>query len=351
MNIYQRILAAKLWNKANPSTLLAFDSNGKKFYLDGDECRLDIIKPQPLHPSLGGKIRIFAPLAGLASAVIPSLINISVSAVRQRLKKISSQFTAEYEVNQSASGFYYNKNILLPILEIIRTIKKADGQDEVASKFVFQPELSPDGISFRYRFSEYMLKYSKARTMKEFNKLKFQFGIELTGNWMDEAGSYQNKLLGSVVIDTPLLPFNNVLSPAPATYFSSWLPIVPPLIQVESKERKEKIVLKTDPEVLYKEEKDFISKLTATGMIDKTTSEITETKTDEKNEKSFFKTTNTAIKEKKVVDNSGNYSIRMVVKEANPYQLRADELNAFFEANEENMAEMVKSIIKKEDPK
>ena len=346
MRAYIDTLVRRLWRKAHKNTITVYDNRGQEIPVKNDAVTLEISTPLAFDFKGIGKSLASMTLGSAAAAILPSLITISTRLGKSKMKQWASQFMKEYECSASGHGFYSSKKINLPLLTLKRKVQ-VEQSDLEASMYKFIPEMAPDGSAFRFKLDEYLLKYSKARTTADFNKLKFKFEIEFSAVIINAKKEWENKVIGVSSIETPLLPFNDEIEKISGQYYTGWFPLIPP--QVDSKEITSlvKNELKEDPGV----EKQVVDEVETTWQVSGWTTKIKkttlETIKDQQGSETYFKTVETKTTINKIIDGSGNFAFTISVREANPFQVSAEGMAQFFEDNEDDLNEGLKFLLTK----
>ncbi len=255
-----------------------------------------------------------------AGAILPPVIDLVVSIVKEKTKKNALAYKGEYKSSASGENFYINNDYAsLPKLTLIRTIKKENGAIDSAVNIELVPKLSHDKTAFRYYIKEKCeYNYSVAKTKGDYDYIDLNIEVKLKSLSIDK-DEYKLNDLRTTIVSIPMVHVGQTKQLADTVY-SGWIPL-PPRSTAKSNEVKpvteEKVVIKTDKD--DKQEK---------------TTEIT-----------ISKKSNTDEYDK-LADNTGLYEVEITVTETNPYKIKAENKQVIIESSSESGTEIVKAVIK-----
>lgn len=260
-----------------------------------------------------------AGIIAAAGAILPPVIDLVVSSVKEKAKKNALAYKGEYKSFASGEKFYISEyDASLPKLTLTRTIKTIK-TDTTAVNIEFVPELSEDKTAFRYYIKDRCeYKYSVAKTKGKYDYIDLNIEIKFKSLSINK-DEYKLNDLRTTIISIPMVHVGHTTQLSEKVY-SGWIPL-PPRSTVKNKEAKpvteEKTVVKTDKD--GKEEE---------------TSEKTTTKKSNVEEYD------------KLAENTGLYEVEITVTETNPYKIKAENKQAVIESSSESGTAILKAVLK-----
>lgn len=263
----------------------------------------------------------FAGLIAAAGAILPPIIDLVVTNIKEKVKKNALSYKGEYKGFVSGEKFYMsNDNASLPKLTLTRKIKlKADQSDQVAVKIEIIPELSSDQTAFRYKIQdkcEYNYSIAKTKCKYDYIDVNIEIKFKSLSIIKDE---YKLNDLRTTIITLPMVHVGNTKALSESVY-SGWIPLPP---------RSTAKYIDTEPVT----EEKIVIKTNNTGVKD-TTKEETSTK--KSNSERFDK----------LADNTGLYEIEISVTETNPYKIKAENKQTLVESSSESGTAILKAAVK-----
>lgn len=261
-----------------------------------------------------------AGLVAAAGAILPPVIDLAVTSIKEKAKKNALAYKGEYKSFVSGQNFYKNNDYaLLPKLTLTRKIKTTDGKDDIAANIELVPELSADKTAFRYSIKDKCeYKYSIAKTKSNYDYIDVNIEIKFKSLsiYKDE---YQLNDLRTTVVTIPMIHVGNTTTLAEAVY-SGWIPLPP------------RSTAKNTDVVPVTEEKTVVK--TNNAGVKETAKEETTTKK------------SNAEEYDKLADNTGLYEIEITTTETNPYKIKAENKEKIIESSSESGTEILKAVIK-----
>lgn len=261
-----------------------------------------------------------AGIIAATGAILPPLIDLVVSGVKEKVKKNALAYKGEYKSFASGENFYINNDYAsLPKLTLTRTIKKTDGTIATAVNIELVPELSEDKTAFRYYIKDKCeYNYTVAKTKGNYDYMDLNIEIKFKSLSINKE-EYKLNDLRTTIISIPMVHVGQTTQLSEKIY-SGWIPL-PPRSTTKNTEIKpvteEKTVVKTDND--GKEEK---------------TSEKTTTKKSNTEEYD------------KLADNTGLYEVEITVTETNPYKIKAENKQTIIESSSESGTAILKAVVK-----
>ncbi|MFD2966291.1 hypothetical protein [Sphingobacterium bambusae] len=306
--------------------LLASSCSGLKNYSSGDNPKIVSEKTTLTITPIGAKSKNqMGGIAGIAAIIGPSLIDLGVKSVQQKLKSDALKYTGSYKASNSAQNFRTSaETINLPKLTISRNIvleKDAEtGTTTPAISFELIPEQSDDQTAFRYMVNKdtSSFKYNYSIAKLKGNSRFVDLTVEIKVKSLSlAAGEYKLNDIRTVSMNIPMVRVGEPV--VDDKIYSGWIPILPKSVVSRadtSDTRDTTITIKTEgkkPPVQLTEE--LIKK-----------SVITQ-------------------KPQALNVNSGLYEIEVVVTEVNPAKIKAAQRAAFVDATSESGTSVLKSIL------
>jgi hypothetical protein len=269
----------------------------------------------------------------ILSGLVGPLIDVGVTAVKEKAKHNAAKFKSTFNVSASASGFWASKaKVNLPTLTIHRTVIKKDKTEEEALKITLTPELSPDKTAFRFIAKDgFVFKYSSAKTKGDYDYIDIMLDIKFKALLLNKS-QYELKELRGTSISIPMIKVGTTTFSAGSSYESGWFPLpAMPTIEVET-------------DVTELETKTITLIGTKEG------------KTVNDNYSSDTKTVKKKSKDKETLSTkAGLYEFEITVTESNPYKIKAENKQKMTEATGDATGILLKtlaeSLLKKEEEK
>ena len=295
--------------------LVNYDDNGK-FKILAEKTNISIT-------GVNTKIKPEAQAAGLiaaAGAILPPVIDLFVTNIKEKAKKNALAYKGEYKSFVSGEKFYTsNDYVSLPKLTLTRKIKKTDGADDVAVNIELIAELSADKTAFRYYIKDKCeYKYSIAKTKGDYDYLDVNIEIKFKSISINKE-EYKLNDLRTTIVTIPMVHVGKTTTLAEAVY-SGWIPLPP-----------RSTAKKTDVEPVTEEK--TVVKTNNAGVKESTKEETT---TKKSNSEEY----------EKLADNTGLYEIEITVTETNPYKIKAENKQKIIESSSEPGTEVLKAVLK-----
>ena len=258
-------------------------------------------------------------IATAGAAVLPPLIDLVVSGVKEKAKKNALSYKGEYKSFASGEKFYINNDYAsLPKLTITRTIKKTDGTNATAVNIELDPVLSADKTAFRYYIKdkcEYT--YSVAKTKGDYDYIDLNIEVKFKSLSINE-DEYKLNDLRTTIVSIPMVHVGQTTQLSENIY-SGWIPLPP-----RSTAKSTEVEPVTEEKTVIKIDKD--------GKKEKTS------------EKTTTKKSNTE-QYNRLADITGLYEIEITVTETNPYKIKAENKQSIIENSSESSASFLKAMI------
>lgn len=300
-----------------------YDSKGKVKIL-GDKTTLMISE------NTSGENKIFEMLAipAIVAAVVPTVIDLVATNVKQQMKRNTLAYSGEYKGFVSGENFYLkDDSINLPKLTLTRKIIKKNGGEETAVQLVLIPEISADKTAFRYYVDKNITyNYSISKTRCKYDYIHLNLELEIKSLHVSKS-EYKLSDVRTTNISIPLIHVGSK-NDLNEKIYSGWIPF--PARSTVAKAgmdsvSEEKIVIKTDKDDKVEETKEEI----------------------------FTKKSNPE-KFEKIASNTGLYEISITATETNPYKVKAVINNEVAEGSSESVSKILKTVfeqITKEEEK
>lgn len=263
-------------------------------------------------------------VAGLVTAIStigPTLIDLGVKSIQQKLKADALKYTGTYKASNSAQNFRLTeKDIQLPKLNVKKEILLLNDLSNPVNAVDFDliPIPSDDQTAFRYKLDNTTFKYlySTAKLKGAYIYIDLTIDIKIKSLSV-VSGEYKLNDIRSVTMTIPKV---KVGSPSISDeIYSGWIPMLP----------KSSI----DTEVKVDVEDYKVTTKTDASNKSTTTSEKIITKDIVKK------------KANQVNINTGLYEIEVIVTEINPAKINAEQRAAFAEATSESGTAALKALI------
>lgn len=253
-------------------------------------------------------------LGPVSGAVLPPLIDFTVKAVEEKIRRNALKYKGTYRVAESGEAFYPNPAVIaLPELRLTRTILDKHENRIPAVSLTFLPELSSDKTAFRYRLDEtYNYAYSVAKTKGDHDYIDVTVEVTVKAIYVDK-NKHDVKTLRTVLMTLPMVHVDDA-KPFDHPVVSGWIPLPPNSTGRVMKDQEQKV-----------------------------------TKTVEKGN-SIEKTVTTTINHKEesfevLPGNAVQYEVELVVTEENPYKIRAEQKKQFIEKTGSAAGDVAKAIV------
>jgi len=255
-----------------------------------------------------------------AGTILPSVIDLVVTSIKEKAKKNALAYKGEYKSFVSGEKFYISNDYAsLPKLKLIRKIMKTDKSEHVAVNMELTPELSADKSAFRYYIKDKCeYKYSIAKTNGDYDYIDVNIEIKFKSLSINK-DEYKLNDLRTTMVTIPMVHVGNTVALAEIVY-GGWIPLP-----------SRSTVKNIDIEPIT-EEKTIIK--TNNAGVKETNKEETTTKK------------SNAEEYDKLADNTGLYEIEITVTETNPYKIKAENKKAVIESSSESGTATLKAVLK-----